>query len=76
MYFSDHKFAVEIDEKGKIDRNQDEEKQKQKKHTDFKLFQRINPVAESLDIFLEINKIQNYITQSNEKKPLKSKFTK
>ena len=28
MYFSEHKFAVEIDEKGHIDRNQDEEKQK------------------------------------------------
>ena len=38
MYFSEHKFAVEIDEKGHIDRNQDEEKQKQKKHSDFKFF--------------------------------------
>ena len=28
MYFSEHKFAVEIDEKGHIHRNQDEEKQK------------------------------------------------
>ena len=71
MYFSEHKFAVEIDEKGHIHRNQDEEKQKQKKHSDFKFFQRINPVAEGLDSFLEINKIQNYITQSNEKKTKK-----
>ena len=29
-------------------------------------FQRINPDIEGFDIFLEISKIQNYITQSNE----------
>ena len=34
---------------------------------------RINPDVEGFDIFLEIRKIQNYITQSNEEK-LKSKL--
>ena len=31
MYFSEHKFAVEIDEKGHTDRNQNEENERQKK---------------------------------------------
>ena len=30
MYFSEHKFVVEIDEKGNIDRNQNEKKKKYK----------------------------------------------
>ena len=78
MYFSEHKFAVEIDEKGHTDRNQDEKNERQtkiEKHSDCKFFHRINPDAEGFDIFLEIGKIQNYITQSNEEK-LKSKFAK
>ena len=29
MYFSEHKYAVEIDEKGYTDRNQNEENEKQ-----------------------------------------------
>ena len=78
MCFSEHKFAVEIDEKGHTDRNQDEKNERQtkiEKHSDCKFFHRINPDAEGFDIFLEIGKIQNYITQSNEEK-LKSKFAK
>ena len=41
MYFSEHKFAVEIDEKGHIDRNQDEENERQtkiEKHSDWRSF--------------------------------------
>ena len=45
------------------------------KNSDCKLFHRINVDAEGFDIFPEISKIQNYITQSNEEK-LKSKFAK
>ena len=78
MCFSERKFAEEIDEKGHIDRNQDQENERQtkiEKHFDCKFFHRINPDAEGFDIFLEIGKIQNYITQSNEEK-LKSKFAK
>ena len=68
MYFSDHKFAIEIDEKGHTDRNQDEENERQakiEKHSHCKYFHRINPDAEGFDIFLEISKIKDYITQSS-----------
>ena len=78
MYFSEHKFAAEIDEKGHTDRNQYKENERQtriEKHSDCKFFRRINPDAEGFDIFLENSKIQNYISQSNKEK-LKSKFAK
>ena len=60
MYFSEHKFVVEIDEKCHIDRNQNEENEKQtkiEKHSDSKFFHRINPDVEGFDIFLEISNI-------------------
>ena len=78
MYFSEQKFAVEVDEKGHIGRNQNEENERQRKiekHSDCKFFRRIIPDVEGFDVFLEISKIQNYITQSNKEK-LKSKFSK
>ena len=78
MYFSERKFVVEIDEKGHVDRNQNEENEgriKIEKYFDCKFFHRINPDVEGFDIFLEISKIQTYITQSNEEN-LKSKFAK
>ena len=78
MYFSEHKLAAEIDKKGHTDRNKNEENERQtkiEKHSDCKFFHRINPDAEGFDIFIEISKIQNYITQSNEEK-LKSKSAK
>ena len=49
MYFSEHKFAVEIDEKGHVDRNQNEEnkrKTKIEKHSDCKFIHRINADVE------------------------------
>ena len=75
MYFSEHKLVVEIDEKGHTDRNQNEENKRQIKIKECLncKFYRINPDVEGFDIFLEISKTQNYITQSNEEK-LKSKF--
>ena len=74
MYFSEHKFVVEIDEKGQIEKNKENEKQtKRDKDPDCKFFHRINPDVEGFDIFLEISKIQNYITKSFEEK-LKRKF--
>ena len=60
--FSEHKVAVEIDEKGYTDRNQYEEnkrKTKIEKNFDHKFFHRINPDVEGFDIFLEISKIGN-----------------
>ena len=78
MYFSEHQFVVEIDEKCHIDRNQNEENEKQtkiEKHSDCKFFHRINPDVEGYNIFLEISKMQNHITKSNENE-IKDKFTK
>ena len=69
IYFSGHKFVVGIYKKGHIDRNQNKENERQtktEKHPDRKFFYRINPDLEGFDIFLEISKISNYITQSNE----------
>ena len=67
MYFSEHKLIVEIGEKGHADRNQNEENKRQikiKEHLSCK-FHMINADIEGFDIFLEIRKIQNYITQLN-----------
>ena len=71
MYFSELIFAVEIDEKGHTDRNQNDKNEKQtkiEKYSDCKFFHRINLDTEGFDIFLEISKIKDYIIQSNEKK--------
>ena len=71
MYFSELIFAVEINEKGHTDKNQNDKNEKQtkiEKHSDCKFFHRINPDAEGFNIFLEISKIKNYIIQSNEEK--------
>ena len=76
MYFSEHKFAVYIDEKGHTDRNQDKGNERQtkiEKHSDCKFFPRINPDKEGFNSFLGISKIQNYITQSNEEKTKEQK---
>ena len=46
MYFSEHKFVVEIDEKGHTDGNQNEENERQaktEKHPDCKFYHWINP---------------------------------
>ena len=62
MYFSEHKFAVEIDEKVRTGRNQNEDNERQtkiEKHSDYKFFRRINPDEEGFDIFIEISEIQN-----------------
>ena len=59
MYFSEHKFAVEIGKKGHTDRNQDEENERQtkiEKHSECNFFHGINPDAEGFDIFLKLVK--------------------
>ena len=48
MYSSEYKGVVEIDEKVHIDRNQNDENERQtkiEKHSDCKFFHRINPDA-------------------------------
>ena len=50
MYFSEHEFTVEIDEKVHTDRNQNEGNERKtriEKHSDCKFFHRINPDTES-----------------------------
>ena len=77
MYFSEHKLVVDLDEKGHIDRNQNnvfETQIKIEKLLNGK-FHRINPDAKNFDIFVEISKIQNYITKSNKDK-MKKTFTR
>ena len=54
MYFFEHKCAVEIDEKGYTDRNQNKENERQtktEKHSDCKFFHRINSDKEGFDFF-------------------------
>ena len=71
--------------KGYIDRNQNEENERQikiEKRLDCE-FHKINPDAENFEIFAEIIKIQNYITKSTKqltkkstKEEMKNKFAK
>ena len=77
MYFSEHELVVEIDEKENIDRNQNKENERKIKieeHLNCK-FHRINPDEENFGVFVEISKIQNYITKLNQVK-MKSKFAR
>ena len=67
IYFPDHKLAVEIDEIGH--RNVHYEIQRQnaiEKELNCK-FIRINPDKENFNVFVEISKIQNHITESTKK---------
>ena len=79
MYIFEQKFAVEIEEKGHTDRNQEKEYERQTKtenHSDCKFFRRINADAEGFDSFVEISKICNYISQSNKEKKIKEQENK
>ena len=68
-YFPKYKLAIEIDEQGHNDRDIDYEVERQKsieKEIGCEL-NRINPAKENFNIFVEICKIQNYITKSTKK---------
>ena len=69
LYFSEHKLAIEVDEKGHTDRDEKKENEREekiKKELGCK-FIRINPDAKNYDIFVEIGKIQNHIIESTKK---------
>ena len=69
LYFHDYKLAIEIDEKGHKDRNEDHEKQRQKEietELSFKLI-RINPDEENFSISKVNNKIFRHTKESNKK---------
>ena len=74
LYFSEHKLAIEVDEKGRTDRDEkkkeNEREEKIKKELGCK-FIRINPDAENYDIFVEIGKIEGYIARSNKEAEIK-----
>ena len=68
-YFFKHKLAIEVDEQGHNDRDVDYEIiiQKAIENELGCEFIRINPAKENFNIFVEIGKIQNYITKSTKK---------
>ena len=68
-YFLKYKLAIEVDEQGHNDGDIDYEIERQKA-VEKELgcqFIRINPAKQNFNVFLEIDKIQNYITESNKK---------
>ena len=85
LYFPEHKLAIEVDEKGYTDRDEKTGIERQmaiEKELGCK-FIRINPDAESYNIFVEIGKIQNHIikstknlTKTSTKKSLIDKISK
>ena len=65
-WFPEYKLAIEIDESGRSDRNDDKEKSiensiKQKLQGEFI---RINPDKEDYDVLIEIGKIYSHILES------------
>ena len=81
MYFSEHKLATEVVEKGHTNRDKKKENEREEKiikKLGCKLI-RINPHVENYNIFVEIGKTEGYIAQSNkeaEKKEIKEKLEK
>ena len=69
FYFPRHKLALEVDELGHLDRNEEDEMRRQKKLEEHLkcTFLKINPDKENFDIFLELGKIESYISESNKK---------
>ena len=69
LYFHGYKLAIEIDEKGHKDRNEDYEKQRQKEiETELSCkCIRINPDQENFNISKVNNKIFRHIKESNKK---------
>ena len=67
-YFLKYKLAIEVDERGRNDRDLEREIERQKaleKELDCKLI-RINPARENFSIFNEISRIHNYIVETRE----------
>ena len=69
FYFPRHKLAMEVDELGHLDRNEEDETKRRKKLEErFRCtFDWINPDKENFDIFVELGKIESYISESNKK---------
>ena len=74
LYFSEHKLAIEVDEKGCTDKDGEKKEnqieEKVKKDLRYKLI-RINPDAGNYDIFVETGKINGFFAQSNKEAEIK-----
>ena len=78
LYFHKHKLAIEVDELDHVDRNLNNEIERQKaleKELNF-VFIRINPDEKDFNIFKEVNKIYRHITQSKEENKTKEQENK
>ena len=71
MYFSELIFAVEIDEKGHTDRNQDKENERQtkiEKHSYYKFFAGLILMQKALIFFLKLVKYRITLLNQAKKK--------
>ena len=70
LYFTEYKFVVEIDEKGHLDRKEEEEQERENKieETSGCEFVRTNPGKESFHVFDEIGRIYESINEIKEKR--------
>ena len=78
LYFQKHKLAIEVDELGQVDRNLNNEIERQKaleKELNCR-FIRINPDEKAFNIFKEINKIYRHISQSKKENKTKEQENK
>ena len=78
LYFHKHKLAIQVDELGHVDRNLNNEIERQKA-LEKKLnciFIRINPDEKDFNIFKEINQIYRHISQSKEESKIKEQENK
>ena len=68
FYLQKHKLAIELDEFGHIDRNEDEDKDRQKAiEKEFGCeFLRINPDEDDYGVYVELSRVGNYIDKSKE----------
>ena len=67
-YFPKYKLAIEVDEQGHYGRDIGYEIQRQYKYKELGCeFIRINPAKKNFNNFVEIGKIQNYVTKSTKK---------
>ena len=78
LYFHKHKLAIEVDELGQVDRNLNNEIERQKALEKELIcgFIRINPDEKAFNIFKEINKIYRHITQSKKENKAKQQENK
>ena len=70
LYFPKHKFAVEVDEEARLDRNEDKDKKREKeiKEELDRDFIRINPSKELSNINIEPSLVKYIITLLNQLK--------